>query len=120
GRRRPARLLDQGRDVLDLALRGVRLRVVALIATAAVVGIDREPWRERLREPLRRDKGAAAERAIDKDDARAAARFLVRDHRPILGSDLRRHHRSFCTIALHNPARERTQARLAPPAPARA
>ena len=75
--RGPAERGDQGRDVLDLPLDGIRLLVAAVATTTPVIGHGRERRGE-----LRRDRGGAgtrAEGAGHEDQRRSVARSVEGD-----------------------------------------
>src|SRR5688500_15869933 len=89
---------EEGLDVLDLALHGVRQRISAGTATAARIVVDAEALRELARERL--VFRAIIEAPGDQDDARPGSNGLVRDGRSVFrGHPALRSKRSTCRYA---------------------
>ena len=92
GERLAARVLDERRQVLDLALDRPRRRVGAVAAAAAVVVVGREPLAQHLREAGGPGVDRTVlERAADEDQRRPVAVRVEGDRRPVGGADGRGH-----------------------------
>src|SRR2546423_15664256 len=92
-RGRAAGLANEGVQIFDLALDGVRRVLAAVAPTSTVVGEHGETLGQHGREFHPGPEGSRAEGAHDQDDGRTLPDAFVTDDRAILRNDPTRHDR---------------------------